>query len=178
MCGIKFKRNNESQEHVGARRWQPKAAFLRVFRPFFVHRKTSNSPKKLKLPENTQIFKKTQAPWSEKTWENFRGSHFYWRFVKKFLLNLSKNDKNSKIWGKKLRKLREKLKKLNKFRKNTMYRWERTRMIHLKSAQKNPWVLVTFQALTDFWFTKNHIVCSKGQLLPQIYKEEEALKRI
>jgi len=35
------------------------------------------------------------------------------------MLNLSKNDKNSKILGKKLRKLREKLKKTQQIRKKT-----------------------------------------------------------
>merc|ERR1711974_376188 len=49
----------------------------------------------------------------------------------------SNKSKKFKNFGKKLRKLREKLKKTQQIQKRkSMYRWERTRLIHPKSAQK------------------------------------------
>ena len=48
----------------------------------------------------------------------------------------------------------------------------------LKTLNGTIWAELHIQALKDFWFAENHILCSKGQLLPQIYKEEEVLKRI
>ena len=48
----------------------------------------------------------------------------------------------------------------------------------LKTLNGTIWAELHIQALKDFWFAENHILCSKGQLLPLIYMEEEVLKRI